>query len=129
MRTIIAGSRDVTDYEKVTVAVKLSGFVITEVVSGGARGVDTLGEQYAKEHSLSCKRFPADWSKYGRAAGPIRNEQMAEYAEALVALPVKTSKGTRHMIKAATARGLRVFVKEVTNDKTNSTTTDSSDAT
>ena len=57
MKTIIAGSRDLTDYNLVKLAVEESGFEIAEVVSGGARGVDRLGERWAKEHGVPIKRF------------------------------------------------------------------------
>jgi hypothetical protein len=55
MKTIIAGSRDITDYNVVKAAVKAAGFTITEVVSGAARGVDSLGEEYARRHSIHIK--------------------------------------------------------------------------
>ncbi|HWB02748.1 MAG TPA: DUF2493 domain-containing protein [Verrucomicrobiales bacterium] len=86
MKVIIAGPRDFHDYDTVARAVTDSGFEITEVVSGKAPGVDTLGERWAAEHGKAVKEFPADWQKYGRAAGPIRNAQMADYADALVAV-------------------------------------------
>lgn len=78
MRTIVAGSRDITDYAEVSQAIRASGLGITLVVSGGAPGVDRLGERWAFEHEIPIERFPADWNAYGRAAGAIRNEQMAE---------------------------------------------------
>lgn len=110
MKTIIAGGRDVTDYSAVVSAIKESGFVITEVVSGKARGVDKLGELWAEAYSIPVKLFPADWAKHGRAAGPIRNEQMAKYADALIAVWDGESRGTGDMIKQATKLGLQVFV-------------------
>ena len=66
-----------------------------EVASGCAKGVDALGEQWATEREIPIKRFPTDWSSYGRAAGPKRNEQMAQYANALLAIPVPDSRGMR----------------------------------
>ncbi len=110
MKTIIAGSREITDYKIVKKAIKKSGFKITEVVSGKARGVDTLGEKWAKEHNIPIKKFPADWEKYGRSAGPIRNQEMAKYADALIAIPLPEGKGTQHMIKTARKDGIKVFV-------------------
>jgi len=111
-KTIIAGSRDITDYSLVLKAIKKSGFNITEVVSGKAKGVDTLGEQYAKEHNIKIKEFPADWKNLKNAAGPIRNKQMGDYADSLIAV-TNGSKGTQHMIDYATSRGLRVFVYKI----------------
>jgi predicted double-glycine peptidase len=113
VKTIIAGDRTFSNYQTLIVAVNQSNFIITEVVSGAAKGVDTLGEKWAKEKSIPIKRFPADWSRYGKLAGPIRNKEMANYAEALIALPSKDSKGTRDMIRQAKSVGLKVFVYEI----------------
>ncbi len=113
MKTIIAGSRDITDYDVVAKAIKQSGFKITEIVSGGARGVDKLGEKYARLHNYPCSFFPAQWDKYSKSAGYKRNAEMAEYADALIAVWDGTSPGTSHVIKLAKKLGLKVFVKIV----------------
>jgi hypothetical protein len=84
-------------------------FDITEVVSGGARGVDRLGEEFAVAHHLHVKRFLPNW-KLGRGAGFIRNIEMAEYADALIAIWDGVSRGTAQMIREAKKRGLRVYV-------------------
>ena len=110
MKTIIAGGRDITDFSLVVQAVAQSGFNITEVVSGRARGVDTLGENYATLKRIPIAKFPADWTTHGKAAGPIRNTQMAQYADALIAIWDGESKGTKNMINQATKLGLKVFV-------------------
>lgn len=109
MRTIIAGSRGL-GLSHVQVAMCLCGWVPSEVVSGGARGVDYAGEIWAKANGIPVKVFPADWDKYGRGAGYRRNTQMAEYAEALVAVWDSESRGTHHMITVAKNAGLRVYV-------------------
>lgn len=83
---------------------------ITEVVWGCAAGIDSLGAEWATEQRIQLKAFPADWNRYGRAAGPIRNERMAEYADALVAIWDGRSKGTYNMIQEANRHGLLVFV-------------------
>ena len=111
MKVIIAGGRDLTDYDVCLEGVKNAGFDITEVVSGHARGADSLGERFAQEAGLPLKLFPAEWDKHGRAAGPIRNNQMAAYADALIALWDGDSKGTRHMIQQAQKLGLKVHVE------------------
>lgn len=110
MNVIIAGSRGVTDYQIVREAIKQSGFHVTRVVSGGARGVDQLGERWAKEHALPLLRMSAEWETYGRSAGYRRNEAMAGVADALIAVWDGSSPGTQHMIQAARRRGLRVFI-------------------
>jgi predicted Rossmann fold nucleotide-binding protein DprA/Smf involved in DNA uptake len=67
MKVIVAGSRDITDYVWVLRAISEAKFKITEIVSGGAKGVDSLGEMYAKENGIPLKVFPADWKTYGKA--------------------------------------------------------------
>lgn len=113
MKTIIAGSREGVTLRHVEDAVASCGWRITSVVSGGCRGADKIGEFYAEVHGIPVQLFPADWSKHGRMAGPIRNRQMAENAEALIAVWDGKSRGTQHMIKTANQKGLKVFVHRV----------------
>jgi hypothetical protein len=86
-------------------------FPIATVVSGGAKGVDALGERYAVEMNLPLHIYEADWEQHGRAAGPIRNRKMAENADALIAIWDGKSKGTKNMIETAEKKGLLVYVK------------------
>ncbi len=113
MKVIIAGSRIIADLALVKRAVKESGFKITTVVSGCARGVDKLGEQMAKELGVPVERYPADWLKYGRSAGAIRNSQMAKAASALVAVWRNSSPGTDNMISNMRLLGKPVYVLKV----------------
>lgn len=92
---------------------KASNFTISEVVSGGAKGCDTYGEAWAKVNNIEIRRFPADWDRYGKGAGPIRNEEMAQYAEALIAVWDGRSSGTKDMIKRAETRQLKIHVHRV----------------
>ena len=101
MKVIIAGSRDITNYNLLLKVIEKSKFEITEVVSGTARGVDKLGERYAEENNIPLKKFPADWNKYNKMAGYLRNKQMAEYADALIAIWDGESRGTKNMIDIA----------------------------
>jgi hypothetical protein len=117
MKTIIAGSRGVIDVRFITKAVFDSQFEITEVVSGTARGVDQLGEKWASFVSIPVKRFPANWDLHGKSAGYKRNEEMAEYADALIAIWDGESRGTLHMINIANSKGLKVFVFNTKNRK------------
>jgi len=110
MKTIVAGSRKLCDYDLVTKAIDASGFSISEVVSGCAAGVDTLGERFAKEHSIPIKKMPAQWDVHGKSAGYIRNSEMEKYADALVAVWDGVSSGTKHMIDSAKRGGLKIFV-------------------
>jgi len=110
MKVIIAGSSQIDDYQIVVDALNAANIVVTEVVSGMAIGVDKLGEKWAVEHGIPIKQFPADWGRYGKSAGYVRNEQMADYAEGLVAIWDGCSRGTAHMIRTAKKRGLVVHV-------------------
>lgn len=74
-------------------------FEITEIISGTARGVDSIAESIAVTKGYPTKLFPADWDKYGKPAGAIRNKQMAEYADVLIAIWDGQSKGTKNMIE------------------------------
>jgi len=113
VKTIIAGSRVITDPVIVEDAIRLSGFRITEVVSGGCQGVDLMGECWAAENGIHVHRFPADWNAHGKAAGPIRNRAMAEHADALIAVWDGVSRGTKNMIQEARKRGLNVYIHNV----------------
>lgn len=97
MKVIVAGSRSFCDYPRLS-RVLATIPAIGEVVCGEARGADSLGRRWAEEHNIPVKSFPAQWDKYGRAAGPIRNREMGDYADYLVAFWDGKSKGTKVMI-------------------------------
>lgn len=101
MKVIIAGGRYFDNYPLLVKSCDhfFKGQETIEIVSGGAKGADALGEQYASESKLKQYKFPANWNMYGKAAGPIRNEEMGDFADALVAFWDGESKGTMHMIK------------------------------
>ena len=80
------------------------------IVSGHASGADSLGEKFAADHNLQCELYPADWDKHGKAAGPIRNAEMAEVADALIAFWDGQSRGTKLMIDLARKKGLQVAI-------------------
>ena len=117
MKAVVAGGRDFKDYKLLKET--LDSFQqeygnITEVVSGGARGSDKLGEQYANENNIPIKRFVPDWEGLGKKAGHVRNRQMGDYAKEhggmLVAFWDNQSKGTKGMIDYATKIGLKSVV-------------------
>lgn len=108
---IIAGGRNFDDYDFLVDSINsLDMHHPVEVVSGKARGADTLGERYAKENLYPVKEFPADWNTHGRSAGPIRNKEMADYADGLIAFWDGQSRGTKNMIDTAKKLGLEVKV-------------------
>lgn len=88
---------------------------IGEIVSGRASGVDSLGEQWAIKHGKAIKPFPADWNAHGKAAGPIRNRLMAQYADAAVVIIniAQESKGSQNMIEEMVRVNKPVAVMEV----------------
>lgn len=110
MKVILAGSRSLDDAWLVFDAMQGCPFVITEVVSGHAKGVDILGEQWALDNDIDLVVFHANWRGKGRAAGILRNQKMAAYADALVAIWDGMSKGTYNMIKTMEALGKPVYV-------------------
>lgn len=113
MKTIIAGSRSFrhnADLELIEQAVRLSGFSISEVVSGTAYGIDRLAIAWALRNHIPVREFYAQWGVHGQSAGYMRNMAMAEYADALIAVWDGSSRGTAHMIDHARKRGLPVFV-------------------
>lgn len=112
MKVIIAGTRKFDDYSllKRVCDKILSSQSRIEIVSGTANGADKLGEAYAIEKGYHVKRFPADWDKHGKSAGYRRNEEMAKYADALIAFWDNKSKGTKHMIDLANHYGLKIRV-------------------
>lgn len=105
MRVIIAGSRHLTDYAALSDAMETAALLVgiepTVILSGRERsGVDALGERWAAEHGLPVETYPANWLKFPRQAGAMRNVQMSRRADALVALMLPGgTPGTQHMIK------------------------------
>lgn len=112
MKVIIAGSRDIVDYDLVCRVIAESGFEITEVVCGMARGVDTLGKKWADDNGVPVKPFKPDWTRYGKGAGMERNTDMAKYADALIAVTHGT-RGTEDMIKKARMHGLQRHIERI----------------
>lgn len=119
-RIIVAGGRDFEDYdlleEKVTEIIDELGAEEFEIVSGGARGADKLGETYANQRDLPWRRFPAEWDKYGKGAGHVRNAQMGNYATedgytgVLIAFWDGNSTGTSNMISIAKRLKMKIYI-------------------
>jgi len=114
MKVIVAGSRSIKNIVVVYDALARSGISeIDEIVSGMAQGVDRLGEMVAQELGIFVQRFQADWDNHGKDAGFIRNKQMADYADALVAVWDGGSKGTQHMIDIMRKQDKFVYIHRV----------------
>ena len=119
-RIIIAGCRDFHDYPllRKTMDKLLQNKLRKEkivIICGMAKGADMLGARYAQERGYYIRYFPADWDKYGKRAGPIRNEEMAKNADALVAFWDGESSGTKNMIEIAKQYNLAVRIKKYSN--------------
>jgi hypothetical protein len=120
MKIIIAGSRDITDYSVIESGMKkISKKYLKDVLphgltilSGCARGVDTLAIQWAETHNADVHKYPANWSHFGKSAGYRRNDQMAKHGDLLVAFWDKKSKGTKHMIECAQHKNIPVEIFE-----------------
>jgi hypothetical protein len=99
VRVIISGSRTIKDKDLVWKALNESRFVITELISGGAQGVDSLGEAWARSKNIPVKVYRPDYSLPNPKYAPLlRNQKMAEIGDALIAIWADESRGTAHMI-------------------------------
>lgn len=118
MKLAIVGSRNFTDYNMMCKFIE-SKFDISDIdaiVSGGAKGADKLAERFAANHNLLLLVKEADWKHYGRAAGPMRNKQIIGEADAVVAFPSHSSKGTLNSMNLARKACKRLEVMYVSND-------------
>ena len=124
MKVIIAGSRTITELNHIARAMAESSFEPTEIVSGGQKswnivvgyhGADYLGELWAQQHNVPVKRFPADW-RQGRKAGPLRNQVMVDYADAIVVVWDGQSRGTIDVMDRARKKKLPMFVLDLSEE-------------
>lgn len=109
MSVIICGGRDyqITEEGYAFLDWQHRFYQFEEVVSGGASGADKCGEEWARRNGVPVRRFNADWEKYGKKAGPMRNKQMAKYADMCIAFP--GGAGTESMKRLARGYGLVVI--------------------
>lgn len=116
MRVLICGDRNWDDVSLIDTQISrlLCQGKIHKIISGCARGADTLGETVAYKYGIPVERYPADWEKYGKAAGPIRNRQMLDEGEPSLVLAfhdnLEASKGTRDMVGIASRAGIPVRI-------------------
>jgi len=109
-RTIIAGSRDFNDIKLAYDILKDFKDQIKVVICGEAKGADMIGRQWAEENNIPIRSYPADWKKYGAAAGYVRNKQMGDTADMLIAFWDGISPGTKHMIEYMNELGKEVHI-------------------
>ncbi len=113
MKLAIVGSREFSNYkylEGLLTPIKES---IEWIISGGARGADSLAERYAQNNKIPFLLFPANWDRYGKQAGFMRNQQIVDEADHMIAIPSPNSKGTRDSIRRAEIKGIPVEVFEM----------------
>lgn len=113
MRVLVCGDRNFCD--RTLMRIILDEHTITELIEGEARGADTLARVYAEERGIPVRKFPAEWDRYGRGAGPIRNAQMLEEGkpELVIAFLAQHSRGTRNMVMQAQKLGVPVRIVEI----------------
>ena len=128
MRVLVTGGRDYADYEFVRNTLDQimhdrgccgeCGVIDSPdpviVIHGGAKGADSLADQWAVVNWLQIKEFKADWNRYGRVAGPIRNQQMIDEGKPDLVVAFPGGEGTANMVKLAKKHGIEVI--EVTDD-------------
>lgn len=118
MRVLVCGSRHFEDYLKL--CNEMDGLGLDEqqpitIISGEARGADTLAKRYAEECGWDYEGYPADWNTHGKRAGPIRNRQMLVEGkpDLVVAFLAKDSRGTQNMINQAKSANVKTYIVDV----------------
>lgn len=117
-RIVVAGSRNYTNYtqakdfiDRCIKNIKTENELI--FISGGCKGADLLGERYAQENGFEVEKYPADWKRYGRGAGPKRNEEMAKACDFVICFWDGQSKGTKNMIALAKKYSKPIKIKHI----------------
>lgn len=104
----VVGGRNFNDYQLLTEV--LSNHQISKIISGGARGADSLGERYAKENGIEVEIYRPDWDKYGKSAGFLRNTTIVENSEIIIAFWDGKSHGTQDTINKCKKSGKEVII-------------------
>ncbi len=105
IKIAIVGSRDFVNFEEFKekigpIFLELSGNIDC-IISGGAKGTDSLAEEYAKVNKINTVIYRPDWKKYGRGAGIVRNKVIIENSDLVIAFLKNNSRGTSNSIKVA----------------------------
>lgn len=115
MTLLIVGSRSFTNYEVMKEAVygRYSVDEITRVISGGANGADALAKQFAKKHDIRFTEYPAKWDEFGKRAGILRNIEMVDATDDVIAFWNGKSAGTQFTIRYSIEKGKTPFVVNI----------------
>lgn len=117
MNLLICGDRHWTNRKQIADLLAKVKDQVEAVIEGGARGADTLAKEAAMELNISVREFPAEWERYGRAAGPMRNTQMLEQGKPDMVWAfhnnLQESRGTKDMVRQAKARKIPTMVFSV----------------
>lgn len=125
MKVIICGTRKeqpipddyaVNGIHLIQDAIKESGFDVTEIIHGGAKGIDAMAHNHGLAAGLMVHPVGACWKYQGLAAGPIRNQKMVDMADACIAIPDKNSTGTWDTVRRAKAKGIPVYISTTLTD-------------
>jgi hypothetical protein len=109
MTVLVCGGRDYTDRERIYKLLTFNREKIGVIVHGGAAGADTLAGDWAAANSVACMRVPAEWGKFGKKAGFIRNEKMLSLAKPDLVVAFPGGVGTAMMVRLAKQAGVRVI--------------------
>lgn len=111
MRILVCGGRDFTDVDRFNQIMShcIWWEVVTDVIHGAARGADTLADQWAKHLGIDVHAYPADWAKYGRSAGAVRNQRMLDEGKPDLVIAFPGGMGTALMVKLARKAGVEVL--------------------
>ena len=117
-RVVIAGCRNYNNYDEAKCYIDFCLYNIRKendivILSGCASGADAIGERYAEENGYRLEKYPADWEKYGKSAGPRRNRQMAEICDYVICFWDGNSSGTKSMISCAIKCNKPLRIKKI----------------
>ena len=112
----VVGHRDFHNYKLLCSVLSRVHTPIDRIVSGAARGADTLAARYAKEHGIDLVEYPADWGRYGKKAGYLRNRLIVADADAMIAFLHPESRGTRMSVELAQEKGIPVYIVHLNED-------------
>jgi hypothetical protein len=112
MKILVCGGRDFGNYHRARDVLYAYLDRVTCIIEGGARGADALGRMFANDYNIPLKTFPANWERYGRSAGHIRNQQMLDEGHPDLVIAFPGGRGTANMIERAKKAGVETIIIE-----------------